>query len=507
MSQSPAQLLAEATDEEQRLFIASLTPGEIEQLFGDWHGFLARPEQLAPAEPARWLAWITGRGFGKNRCASEWFVDRCEQFADAQWPHTAALIGQTHDAVSSIQIHGESGIEAVAERRGYKLDHAGSALRGQLVIPRPGYRHVTKLEVHTAVKPDKVRGRNLHTLHADEVAAWDHKIDSVGNTAWTNCDFALRAECPPGLQPMGCVTTTPKPIPQVRDITSGKLGGKIHVIRGSLLDNVGNLAPEYVAAVLAKYEGTRVALQEIHGIVLDFVDGALWTPDLIQQHRLNPIKDSLVIPRFRRTVIGVDPSGSDGGDECGIVVVSLSAEPVMTMLASGFLVPMHHVYIRRDASCRLRPAQWVPKVVELYHAYGADAVVMETNFGAAMGVDSIHQVDKMVKVVEVRASKAKAVRAEPVAMVYDQGRAHHIGHFSELEEQMSTWVPTDKTSPDRMDALVWAVSHLLPEITAPPSRGVAPQEIIQSLPTGADSVRRRSGGSGMAAQLDLPAAA
>jgi phage terminase large subunit-like protein len=487
---SPAELLAEAPPDEQAAFIESLSPGEITRLLIDWHGFLARPEQIAPPEPARWLAWITGRGFGKNRTASEALVDRCEAFADARWPHLMGLISQTHDSVSSIQIHGESGIEKVCERRGYELEHAGSALHGRLIIPRAGYRHVTDIEVHTAVKPEKVRGRNLHTLHCDEVASWDHKIDSVGNTAWTNCDFALRAECPPGMQPLGIVTTTPKPIPQIRDITTGTLGGKIHVIRGSLLDNASNLAPEYVAAVLAKYEGTRVALQEIHGIVLDFVEGALWTPDLIQQHRLNPIRDVDLIPEFRRTVIGVDPSGSDGGDECGIVVVSLSAEPIQTLLASGLIVPMHHVYVRRDASCRVRPAEWVPKVVSLFHEFAADAVVLETNFGAAMGVDSIHQVDPMVNVVEVRASKGKVVRAEPVAMVYDQGRAHHIGHFSELEEQMSTWVPTDKTSPDRMDALVWACSFLLPEITQPPSRGVTPEEIVPSLPTGAAAAKR-----------------
>jgi phage terminase large subunit-like protein len=492
VSKSPAEQLAELPDDQRREFVAGLTAGEIEQLLNDWHGFHARPEQLMPAEPARWLAWLTGRGFGKNRSASEALVDRCEQFADARWPHLMGLIGQTHDAVSSIQIHGESGIEKVCDRRGYDLEHAGSALHGRLIIPRAGYRHVTDIEVHTAVKPEKVRGRNLHTLHCDEVASWDHKVDSVGNTAWTNCDFALRAECPPGMQPLGIVTTTPKPIPQIRDITSGKLGGKIHVIRGSLLDNASNLAPEYVAAVMAKYSGTRIAEQEIHGKVLDFVEGALWTPDLIARDRLNPIRDAELIPLFRRTVIGVDPSGSDNGDECGIVVVSLSAEAVPTLLASGLLVPMHHVYIRHDASCRLRPAEWVPKVVALAHEYDAE-VVLETNFGAAMGVDSIHQIDPNVKVNEVRASKGKVVRAEPVAMVYDQGRAHHIGHFSELEEQMATWVTTDKSSPDRMDALVWAVSFLLPEITQPPGRGVTPQEILQSIPTGAAAARRSGG--------------
>ncbi len=490
MSKSPAQLLAEtpaAWDE----FISTLTPGEIARLLSDWHGFLARPEQLVPDEPARWVAWLTGRGFGKNRSASEALVDRCEQFADARWLHKMGLIGQTHDAVSSIQIHGESGIEQVCERRGHQLDHAGSSLHGRLVIIRAGYRHVTEIEVHTAVKPDKVRGRNLHTLHADEVASWDHKVDTVGNTAWTNCDFALRAECPPGLQPLGIVTTTPKPIPQIRDITTGKLGGKIHVIRGSLLDNAANLAPEYVDAVVSRYAGTRVEEQEIHGKVLDFVEGALWTPDGINTYRLNPIRDAALIPPMRKVVIGVDPSGSDSGDECGIIVVGLSAETIMTRLASGLVYPMHHVYTLRDASMQNRPAVWVPAIVDLFHEFGADSVVAETNFGAALVVDSIHMVDPMVKVQEVRASRGKVVRAEPVAMVYDQGRAHHVGYFTELEEQMSTWTTADGTSPDRMDALVWAITALLPEIVQPPTRDVTPDQTIGSLPTGAAAARRK----------------
>jgi phage terminase large subunit-like protein len=410
VSKSPAEQLADLPDDQRREFIEALTPGEIEVLLNDWHGFLARPEQLMPSDPARWWALLTGRGFGKNRSASEWFVDRCEAFADANWPHLAVLINQTYDDVSSVQIHGESGIEPVVERRGHRLHHSGSSLLGTLKIRRKGYVHTTNIEVHTAERPDKVRGRNVHTAHADEVAAWTHKVDNVGNTAFTNLDLALRAECPAGMQPMGCVTTTPKPIPQVRDIVAGNLGGKTVITRGSLYDNIANLAPEYVAAVMAKYEGTRIAEQEIHGKVLDFVEGALWTPDLIARDRLNPIRDAELIPLFRRTVIGVDPSGSDNGDECGIVVVSLSAEPVQTLLASGLIVPMHHVYIRRDASCRLRPAEWVPKVVALAHEFNAE-VVLETNFGAAMGVDSIHQVDPNVKVHEVRASKGKVVRA------------------------------------------------------------------------------------------------
>lgn len=489
MSYSPAQLLAQAPEHERQEFLASLDPAEIASLMDSWELFLARPEQLPPDIACRWWALLTGRGFGKNRSASEWFVDRCEAFADANWPHLAVLINQTYDDVSSVQIHGESGIEPVVERRGHRLHHSGSSLHGTLKIRRRGYVHTTNIEVHTAERPDKVRGRNVHTAHADEVAAWTHKVDNVGNTAFTNLDLALRAECPAGMQPMGCVTTTPKPIPQVRDIVAGNLGGKTVITRGSLYDNIANLAPEYVAAVMARYVGTRIEEQELLGKVLDFVEGALWNPDILQQHRLIPGRDE--IPKMRKVIVGVDPSGSDKGDECGIVVVGLGADRVMTRLPSGLILPMSHIYVLEDVSVARRPAVWVPRVCETARKWDAE-VVAETNFGAKLVIDSIHQVDPMVVVHEVRASKGKAVRAEPVAMVYDQGRAHHVGYFSQLEEQQSTWTPDDDYSPDRMDALVWAVSWLLPEITQPPSRDVAPDDLMGSLPTGADAARRGS---------------
>lgn len=489
MGKSPAQQLAELPEAARNEFLEQLTDEEAAALLASWHEFMARPEQLPPTETCRWWAVLAGRGFGKNRTGAEFTCDRCEAFARVGARHLVGLINGTFDEVRALQIDGESGLEAVAERRGHRWRHAGSKLTASLDIRRDdGTVHTSRFELHTAVKPDKIRGRNFHTVHADEVAAWDHKTDRQGNTAWSNLDLALRALCPPGLQPMGVVTTTPKPIPQVLDIVNGNLSGRTIITRGSLFDNMANLAPEFAEAMLKKYLGTRLGEQELLGKVLDAVEGALWDPATIAQHRLLPPRDR--VPPLRRVVVAVDPSGSSGGDECGIIVVGLGAEPVMTRLSSGFVVPLNHVYVLEDATVRRRPEIWVPRVVETFHRYGADAVVAETNFGAALVTDSIHLVDPMVPVHEVRASRGKAVRAEPVSLIYEQGRAHHVGYLSLLEEQQCLWTPDDDYSPDRMDALVWGVHELLPEVSQAASRGVSPATAIPNLPTGAAAAAR-----------------
>ena len=489
MTISPAQALARAPDDEREAFIASLTDDEIDGLLRSWQ-FHARPEQrqpvVDPTDPARWWAAVTGRGWGKTRAGAEWVLDRCEAFAAHNWPHLVALLNKTFDDVRSVQIGGESGLAACAERRGYRLDHAPTSLHAELSIPLPdGGWHVTQIELHTSVKPDRIRGRNIHTLWGDELAAWDHKVDSIGNTAFTNADFSLRAECPPGLQPMGMISTTPKPIKQVRDLVGGKMGGRTVVTHGSLYDNVANLASGFVQAIVQRYAQTRLGAQEIEGALLDAVEGALWRPDKIDDTRVIWPKQRR--PRLGRIVVGVDPSGSDeSGDTCGIVVVGISAD--------ADDLDQRHVYVLEDASCELRPEVWGRKVVEVFRKWGADRVVAEVNFGAALVVDLLHLLDPMMPVHEVRASRGKTARAEPAALVYDQGRAHHCAYFGELEVQMLTWDPrVDNYSPDRMDALVWAIADLLPEVAAPPPRQTpSTEETVGRLPTGAAAARRRA---------------
>lgn len=466
MTASLAERWAAQPPDEQDSLLGQLTEPELEALLVDWH-FWGRPEQLAPDWAWRWWLLLTGRGWGKNRTGAEWVVDRCELFAAAGLEHLVGLIGQNNDDVKALQIRGVSGIREVVRRRGHRWKGADSSLTPEIGVLRPGGDpadpadwHWTAVEVHSAMEPEGPRGRNFHTLWIDELAAFKHKTDAAGNTVFSNAELALRGTCPPGVLPRGVVTTTPKPVPVIRDLLGSK-HGPTHVTRGSMYDNRANLPTSFIDAVVGRYKGTRLESQEILGMVIDSVEGALWTPELIHRWRLGSID---AVPPLERVVVGVDPSGSDAhGDTCGIVVAGLSAKPDRRGL--------RHFYVLDDCSDENRPEVWARAAVDAYHAWGAEAIVAEVNFGAAMVADVIHLTDRDVKVREVRASKGKRIRAEPVALLYDpgQGRAHHVGTLPLLEEQMAYWTPKDPTSPDRLDAAVWAASDLMPDLTVPPA--------------------------------------
>jgi phage terminase large subunit-like protein len=226
-----------------------------------------------------------------------------------------------------------------------------------------------------------------------------------------------------------------------------------------MLDNVANLAEGFVEAIRIAYEGTRLERQEMYGEVLTSVEGALWDMDLIHRWRVTWDR----IPRLGHICIGVDPSGSEAGDECGIVAIGRAAQ----LDQKG----RKHIYVLEDRSVRNRPAVWGPEVIRLRSDLEdlfpgvRVTVAVEINYGGQMAVDTLSVRDPMLRVDQVVASKAKRIRAEPVATLYDTGRAHHVGIFPELEEQQCWWTPLEPTSPDRMDALVWAAIGLLPELT------------------------------------------
>lgn len=469
MSLSPREQLATLEPKAQEAFFKTLPEADAQALLISWE-FWARPEQLAPAWSWRWWLLITGRGWGKNRTGAEWIIDRCEAFAAADHPHLVGLIGQNNDDVKALQIKGVSGLKEVCRRRGHQWKGADGSLTPQIGVLRPNGDprdpldwHWSQVEVHTAENPEGPRGRNFHTLWVDELAAYKHKTDAVGNTVFTNAELALRGLCPEGQQPQGVITTTPKPIPVIRDLLASKHGPTV-ISRGSMYDNAANLDDEFMRSIEGRYSGTRLALQEIDGLVIDSVEGALWSADKIHRWRL---KHAGYLPELSRIVIAVDPSGSDDGDECGIVVVGIGKERDDRGL--------QHLYVLDDLSMQNRPELWAEAVVDAFVLYEADMVVAEVNFGAALVRDVVALTAKAKGVVvafdEVRASRGKRVRAEPVATLYDsgQGRCHHVGVFAQLEEQMCFWTPLDPSSPDRMDALVWAASYLIPDLTLPPA--------------------------------------
>jgi phage terminase large subunit-like protein len=390
---------------------------------------IARPEQLPPA--GEWLCWayVAGRGAGKTRSAAEWVQEQAMQTPGIR----IALVGRTPADVRDVMIEGESGILAIAGDN----EPIYQASKRRLTWPNGSTAYAYSAEV-----PAQLRGPQHHRAWADESAAWtDAKKGDVLDTAWNNLMLGLRL----GDAPRCVVTTTPKPNALTRTI----LGRKSTVVtKGSTYDNLSNLAPSFRDHVLATYEGTRIGRQELLGELLEDVEGALWTLQLIEDNRVTEAPD------MRRIVVAVDPSGGSGpnNDEQGILVVGLGVDGLLYVLA--------------DRSCSLSPHGWASRAIGAFHEFKADRIVAEKNYGGDMVESTIRQVESRVPVKVITASRGKVQRAEPVAALYEQGRVKHVGPFPKLEDQMTTWTPQDGTSPDRLDGLVWAITDLTDNFSA-----------------------------------------
>lgn len=415
--------------EERRAYLATLNDEEAELLhkalkYGGlplWKD-IARPEQLPPE--GDWFVWmfLAGRGAGKTRSAAEWVIEK------AKTPNVRiALVARTPSDARDVMVEGESGIFACA--------------RGMDIIYEPTKRKLTFPNGSTAVTysaevPAQLRGPQHHFAWADEASSWTDAVkgDSL-DTAWNNLVLGLRL----GKAPQCVVTTTPKPNRLTRDILGRP---STTITRGSTYDNLSNLAPSFREQVLSAYEGTRIGRQELMGELLEDVEGALWTNTMLEQALVDEV------PQMRRIVIGIDPSGGDqqGNDEQGIIVAGVGIDG--------------NYYILADRSCKLSPQGWASRAVQAFHEFEADKLVAEKNFGGDMVEAVIKQVDREVPIKMVTASRGKMQRAEPIAALYEQDRVKHTKGLSELENQMVSWTPLDGTSPDRLDALVWALTEL-----------------------------------------------
>lgn len=363
-----------------------------------------------------WLI-LAGRGFGKTRTGAEWVRASIKSY------ELVNVIAPTADDARDIMVEGESGILAICsneERPTYRAAYR-----------RLEWPNGAKTLIFTADEPERLRGKQHMRLWADEVAAWRYP------EAWDQAMFGLRL----GANPQAVATTTPKPTELIHRLVNDPTTA---VTRGSTYDNRGNLAPAFFEQIIRRYEGTRIGRQELLAELLDDVEGALWTRKMIDDNRVQ------AHPDLTRVVVGVDPSGGDkeGHDEQGIVVVGWGVDD--------------HAYVLADYSCKLSPDGWGRRVVGAYQQYAADRVYVERNFGGDMATATIDTAAKamgaFVPVESVTASRGKAVRAEPVAALYEQGRVHHVGAFAELEDQLCNWVPgMVGASPDRLDALVWAI--------------------------------------------------
>lgn len=287
----------------------------------------------------------------------------------------------------------------------------------------------SKLLGFSAHEPDRMRGPQYHYAWGDEVAAWRYE------DAFDQLNLGLRL----GKRPRLCLTSTPRPTKLIRQIISDP---RTYVVRGSTFENVA-LSQDVLDKWREKYEGTRLGRQELYAEILDDVEGALWTHTLIDRER----RKAENLPDMRRIVIAIDPAVTSGAgsDETGIVVAGLGED--------------NRYYVIEDESGRYKPDEWANVAIKLYREHSADRIVAEVNNGGDLVERMLRIVDKSVSYRPVRASKGKITRAEPIASLYEQGKVSHIGSFALLEDQMCTYVGGGN-SPDRLDALVWALTDL-----------------------------------------------
>ena len=389
-----------------------------------WQEQLARPNQIPP-ESSDWATWVAlaGRGWGKTRTASEWLAWQASMNPNTRWAIVAPTFSDARDTCAE----GPSGIVTVLREYETLKDYNRSM--GEIILTNK-----SRIKLFSAEEPDRLRGPNFHGGWFDELAAQNPD-------AWDQYKFALRL----GAHPQTVITTTPRPTKIIKALLDRD---DTVVVRGSTFDNANNLSPTALAELRLRYEGTRLGRQELYGEVIDDVEGALWSRDIIEAGRVTEF------PPLVRLVVGVDPAVTSGenSDSTGIIVAGVSSDG--------------HYYVLEDCTMKGSPDQWARIAVDAYHRHGADRIIGETNNGGDMIELLLRQVDPTVSFRKVTATRGKLVRAEPIASLYEQHRAHHVGGFPELEDQLCSYTIDSKDSPDRMDALVWALHELTASVSS-----------------------------------------
>lgn len=382
----------------------------------------ARPETQIPAADAPIWVYQAGRGTGKTRAATEAASEHCRTFPGAR----VALVGRSFSDGRDVLVEGAgSGLLAILPK---SVVQSWNRSQGVLRLVNG-----SQLSVYADTEPDRLRGPQFSMALCDELASW------TGREAWDTLLLACRL----GPRPQVVVTTTPRNTPLFRELVADP---RVKVVRESTWVNLGNLAPSFRDSILARYAGTTLGRQEIEAELLLDVEGALWTVENLDEHRAVAAPADLL-----RVVVGVDPAGG-GKDETGIVVAGRGTDG--------------HGYVLADRSGRYHPEDWARRAVAAYHEFKADKIVAERNFGGEMVEHTLATVDPTVPVRMVTASRGKAVRAEPIASMYEQCRVHHVGRLAELEQQLTTWTVESSDSPDRLDALVWALTDVMENSSA-----------------------------------------
>ncbi|HEY1944499.1 MAG TPA: terminase family protein [Roseiarcus sp.] len=417
-------MLLELSPADRAKLLATLSEKECQEVFHDW-SLWARPEQTPP--DGDWVYWLilAGRGAGKTRTGAE---------AVRQWTKSFAivnLIGATHDDVREIMVLGESGLMAICPRAERPRYARASA--------RLSWPNGAVSQLFSAEEPDRLRGKQHEKLWMDELAAWRHA------DAFEQALLGLRL----GDKPQAVITTTPRPTKLIKQLIEDK---DAIVTRGSTFDNVHHLAEAFLKRITARYQGRAIGRQELFAEIVEEAPGALWTRALIERQRLAA---SAAPADYSEIVVGVDPPAKSGAraDECGIVVVGRTGQGAIHVLAD--------LSSQGDT-----PGEWAARVGAAFRRFAANRVVAEINNGGDMVVAVLRQSEPNLPVRTVTATRGKFLRAEPVAAAYERGAVFHAGAFAKLEDQLCALTPDFDAkatgfSPDRADALVWAIADLI----------------------------------------------
>ena len=436
MTLSHAAWLASQPEVLRNGLVRRLKPEEAEVYLHQWVSW-GRPEQQPPR--SLWRVWLllAGRGFGKTRSGAEYVRAR----VIARRTRRVALVAPTAADARDVMVEGESGLLGIGPPEQRPLYEPSKR--------RLTWRNGAIATLFSADEPERLRGPQHDTVWCDELAAWRYP------GAWDTLMFGLRL----GEDPRAVVTTTPRPTKLIRELLADP---KVVLTRGTTYQNRENLAPAFFAQIVRKYEGTRLGRQELEAEIIDEVPGALWCRAAIEASRAAPIAGGPPT-ELVRVVVAIDPaaSTSEASDETGIIVAGRDTRDRGWVLA--------------DASGRYPPPEWARTAISAYRTHGADRIVAEVNNGGDMVEATLRMVDPNVPFRAVHAARGKVARAEPIAALYEQGRVHHLGAFPALEDQMCGFTGDfDRAaagySPDRVDALVWALSDLF--VTTTPGQGI-----------------------------------
>jgi len=431
---SQIEWLASESDKSLQEFLGGLTESQAEALLWDW-SLWARPNQLPPA--SLWSNWLilSGRGWGKTRSGAEWVRSTEARLGGSC---RFALVGETAADSRDVMVEGDSGIMGIYPE--------GEAPKYEPSKRRLTWKSGATASLFNATEPNQLRGPQYTHAWVDEMAKWRYAEET-----WDMLSFGLRL----GDLPQVIITTTPRPIPLLRKLINSP---RTVITRGSTYENISNLAPTFIEQVIETYEGTRMGRQELEAEILDDAPGALWTRAMLDDHRVQ-LNQTEGLPEMVRVVVAIDPAVAEadtmdeGHSETGIIVAALGGDG--------------RAYILDDVSVRDTPGGWARRAVSAFDRHYGDVMVVERNAGGAMVEATLRSVRATLNVKTVWASKGKQIRAEPIAALYEQGRVSHVGTFASLEDQQVAFTadgPLGRGDSDRVDALVWALTELFPQM-------------------------------------------